>query len=391
MRKKVLAVLLVMTLSLSLFPLSAAAEPAGNVSPPTVSAESAVLMDAEHGLVCYEKDADKRLPMASTTKIMTALTALANAEPDRLIRIPHEAVGVEGSSVYLAEGEELTLCDLLYALLLQSANDAAEAIAIDIGGSISGFADLMNAEARKLGLSDTHFCNPHGLDAEEHYTTARELAIITRAALADPLIRKIVKTVKATIPQGDNPTARLLVNHNRLLRSYDGAIGVKTGFTKRSGRCLVSAAERNGVTLIAVTLNAPDDWRDHAAMLDYGFTRYQTLTLCRAGDQAYDLPITGGTVESVALRYASDLTVALPIGHAPLNGFIEAPHFLYAPVLPDAEVGYAVFTCDLDGDGKQEEIGRVPLVTGEKADRKQNQKRGFFAWLCGIFNRNKQE
>ena len=346
-------------------------------------------MDAEHGLVCYEKDADKRLPMASTTKIMTALTALANAEPDRVICVPREAVGVEGSSVYLAEGEKLTLCDLLYALLLQSANDAAAAIAIDIGGSIAGFADLMNAEAEKLGLTDTHFCNPHGLDNEEHYTTARELATVTRAALADPLIRKIVGTVKATIPQGDDPDARLLVNHNRLLRSYSGAIGVKTGFTKRSGRCLVSAAERNGVTLIAVTLNAPDDWRDHAAMLDYGFTRYRSVTLCGTGDRACDLPVTGGTVDSVALRYAADLTVALPIGHASLNCTIEAPHFLYAPVPPDREVGYAVFTCDLDGDGKQEEIGRVPLVTGEKADRKPLQKRGFFAWLCGIFKRNK--
>ena len=207
--------------------------------------------------------------------------------------------------------------------------------------------------------------------------------------IRDRLIRKIVGTVKATIPQGDNPDARLLVNHNRLLRSYSGAIGVKTGFTKRSGRCLVSAAERNGVTLIAVTLNAPDDWRDHAAMLDYGFTRYRSVTLCGTGDRACDLSVTGGTLDSVALRYAANLTVALPIGHAPLNCTIEAPHFLYAPVPPDREVGYAVFTCDLDGDGNQEEIGRVPLVTGEKADRKPLQKRGFFAWLCGIFKRNK--
>ena len=391
MRKKVLAVLLAAILALPLFSLSAAAEPIRSVTPPSVSAASAILTDAEHGLVLFEKDADRRLPMASTTKIMTALTALANAEADRVIRVPREAVGVEGSSVYLAEGEELTLCDLLYALLLQSANDAAAAIAIGIGGSITGFADLMNAEAEKLGLTDTHFRNPHGLDDGEHYTTARELATVTRAALAVPLIRKIAGTVKATIPQGDDPDARLLVNHNRLLRSYSGAIGVKTGFTKKSGRCLVSAAERNGVTLIAVTLNAPDDWRDHTAMLDYGFTRYRTVALCTTGDSAYELPVTGGTVDSVTLRCAADLTVALPIGHAPLHCTIEAPHFLFAPVLPDREVGCAVFTCDLDGDGKQEEIGRVPLVTGEKADRKQNQKRGFFAWLRGIIKKSKQE
>lgn len=381
MRKRLLPVLLLLSIALLCLPAEAA--PTG--SAPSVSAASALLMDADYGLILYEKDADRRLPMASTTKIMTALTALAHASGDTVITVPPDAVGVEGSSVYLAAGEKLTLCDLLYALLLQSANDAAAAIAIGIGGSIAGFADLMNAEAARLGLSDTHFANPHGLDAEEHYTTARELAIITRAALDVPLIRQIVGTVKATVPQGDQPDARLLVNHNRLLRTYDGAIGVKTGFTKKSGRCLVSAAERDGVRLIAVTLNAPDDWRDHTAMLDYGFAQFRSVPLCRTGDAAFSLPVTGGIADAVPLNYAEDCTVALPIGHRPVTVTVEAPRFLFAPVEADTVRGEAVYACDLNGDGKAEEIARVPLVTGGSAARKPAEQRGFLGWLKDIF------
>lgn len=381
MRKRFLPILLLLSIALLCLPVGAA--PSG--AAPTVSAQSALLLDAEHGLVLYEKDADRRLPMASTTKIMTALTALAHVAPETVIRVTPEAVGVEGSSVYLTAGEELTLQELLYALLLQSANDAAEAIAIGIGGSVAGFADLMNAECDRLGLTDTHFANPHGLDAEDHYTTARELAIITREALAVPLLRQIVGTVKATIPQGDQPDARLLVNHNKLLRTYDGAIGVKTGFTKKSGRCLVSAAERDGLTLIAVTLNAPDDWRDHAAMLDYGFAQYQAVSLCRAGDSAGTLPVTGGEADTAALRYAESRTAMLPVGHKPITVTVEAPHFLFAPVGADTACGEAVYSCDLDGDGKAEEIARVPLVTGASVARTEPEKHGFFDRLKRIF------
>lgn len=380
MRRLVLPMLLLTTLLFGCLPVSAE-----TVSAPSVSAQSAVLMDARYGLVLSEKDADRRLPMASTTKIMTALTALANAAPETVIRTAPEAVGVEGSSVYLSAGEELTLEQLLYALLLQSANDAAAAIAVGVGGSISEFADLMNAQAQRLGLTDTHFANPHGLDADGHYTTARELAVITREALSHPLIRKIVGTRRATIPQGENPDARLLVNHNRLLRTYPDAIGVKTGFTKKSGRCLVSAAERNGVTLIAVTLNAPDDWRDHTAMLDYGFTRFDTVDMCRAGDAVCSVPVTGGTAEAVPMHAAESLTAALPIGHAPIRVTVEAPHFLYAPVPLDRQTGEAVYSCDLDGDGAAEEIGRVALVTAATVERRQTEQHGFFAWLKKLF------
>ena len=382
MRKFLLPMLLSAVLMLLSVPVSAEPKAVGIPSP---SAQSAVLMDARYGLVLYERNADQRLPMASTTKIMTAVTALANAAPDRVICVPAEAVGVEGSSVYLTEGEELTLEQLLYALLLQSANDAAAAIAIEIGGSISGFAELMNAQAAELGLSDTQFANPHGLDADGHFTTARELAILTCHALKDPLIRKIVGTGKATIPHGDVPDARLLVNHNRLLRTYPGAIGVKTGFTKKSGRCLVSAAERDGVELVAVTLNAPDDWRDHAAMLDYGFAQYEPVSLLRTGDAVCSLPVTGGTAETVSVTAAEDLTLMLPRGHAPIHMTVEAPHFLYAPISIDQTVGEAVCFCDMGGDGTVREVGRIRLISAAAVDRKPAEPHGFFAWLSNLF------
>lgn len=388
MRKRLVSLLLSALMLALTVTLPAQAEPteqAPRAVAPSLSAQSAVLIDARYGLVLTEKNADIRLPMASTTKIMTALTALTVAAPETIIKVAPEAVGVEGSSVYLTEGEELTLSDLLCALLLQSANDAAAAIAIGLGGSIAGFADLMNAEAAKLGLTDTHFVNPHGLDDDAHYTTARELATVTRAALELPLLRRLVGTIKATIPHGDDAEARLLVNHNRLLRTYAGAIGVKTGYTKRSGRCLVSAAERDGVTLIAVTLNDPDDWRDHEALLDYGFSCYRSVTLCRAGDAADALAVTGGTAETVGLRYAEELTVALPIGHSLIGVRIEAPHFLYAPITLDTAVGEAVYTCDLDGDGSPEELGRAVLITDSAVERTKTRQSGFFAWLRSLF------
>ena len=275
--KSLVAFLLVFSLSLLTFcPLRVNAE---EPATPSVSAESAVLIEAQSGNVIYSKNTDQRLPMASTTKIITALTALSQAHPDTVITANADAVGVEGSSIYLVEGEALTLEQLLYALLLESANDAAVAIAIGVSGSVEAFAEQMNLLADVLGLQDTHFVNPHGLDHEDHYTTASELAKLTRYALQNELIREIVGTRKTTIPHPGEVGTRLLVNHNKLLRLYEDCIGVKTGFTKRSGRCLVSAAERDGVTLIAVTLNAPNDWNDHTAMLDYGFAKYESVLL----------------------------------------------------------------------------------------------------------------
>jgi len=329
---------------------------------PSISAQSAVVMDTTHGIVLYAKNADQVLPMASTTKIMTALVALEHSSPEAVISVSPEAVNVEGSSIYLCEGERLTLRELLLALLLESANDAAVAIAVAIGGSVEGFAALMNQAAARLGLSQTHFENPHGLHHEEHYTTARELAIITRAALENSLIAEIVSTKKATIPHNGKDGVRLLMNHNKLLRFYPDAVGVKTGFTKKSGRCLVSAARRGCVGLIAVTLNAPDDWSDHAALLDYGFSLMTEEQLCDPHDALRALPVVNGLETSVNVSNPEGCAVALPLSHGEITATVEAPRFLYAPIRAGETVGRVVYRCDLNGDGSKEILAEAVLT-----------------------------
>ena len=351
---------------------------------PTLSAQSAILIEAESGQIICQKNADDKLPMASTTKIMTALVALELSSPETVITVHADAVGVEGSSVYLTEGEQLTLEQLLYAMMLESANDAAAAIAIGISGSIESFADEMNRKAKELGLSQTHFTNPHGLDHEEHYTTAYELSVITRSALQNELFGQIVATRKTTIPHAADNCTRLLVNHNKLLRLYDGCVGVKTGFTKQSGRCLVSAAERNGVKLIAVTLNSPDDWNDHTKLFDFGFTQFKSVSLCQPEDITLSLPVVGGVSNSVMAVNTEELSVTLPVGHGVITYVLETQHFEYAPLQAGQCLGKVIFYCDTNGDGIQEVIAETALVSCN-AIEKQPVKRSFWQWLCSLF------
>lgn len=313
---------------------------------PAVSAKGAVLIEAESGEVVFQRNADARLPMASTTKIMTALVAIENADISKTVSVSPAAVGVEGSSVYLHANERMTLEDLLYAMLLESANDAATAIAIEVGGSVEKFAEMMNERAQDMGLSNTHFENPHGLDGETHYTTAYELALITREALSNQKFKEICSTYKKTIPLNETEGVRLLINHNKLLKSYDGAIGVKTGFTKKSGRCLVSAAERDGLTFIAVTLGAPDDWRDHGAMLDYGFSLYEARRLCDIGSFSYIMPLSGGKDDHIILENAQKITVILPTTASEIECVVELPRFCLAPVQEGEEIGRLVYYLD---------------------------------------------
>ncbi len=332
-----------------------------------VSARSAVLIEAESGDVIFGQNEQARLPMASTTKIMTALVALESLPLETIVTITADAVGVEGSSIYLVEGEKLTLEELLYALLLESANDAAAAIAIAVAGSVAEFAELMNRKAAELGLTDTHFVNPHGLDHEEHYTTAYELAMITREALENPVFREICSTRRKTIPLHGSEGVRLLLNHNKLLDSYEGCIGVKTGFTKKTGRCLVSAAERDGVTLIAVTLNAPDDWRDHTAMLDYGFGLYESVPLCGEGFFSAPLWTVSGTQEYVMVENSEVLSVVLRRDHGEIICIIELPRFDFAPIERQQPMGRLVFFEKLP-DGERRELGTVPLCAAYRVE-----------------------
>lgn len=357
---KTLSLILALLLTFGVLILPAQAEETAT-SPTSLSAQSAILMEAESGSTVYEKNAYTRLPMASTTKIMTALVALELAAPDNTIIVDGSAVGTEGSSIYLCEGEKLTLEELLYALMLESANDAAVAIAIGISGSLDAFVDAMNTKAASLGLSDTHFANPHGLDAEAHYTTAYELAVIAREALQNPLLKTIVSTRKITIPHQNTDGVRLLVNHNKMLRLYDGCIGVKTGYTQKSGRCLVSAAERDGVIMIAVTIDSPDDWNDHTKLLDFGFSNYRSVELCPA-DFHLCLPVVGGKETYVTLAVMQGVSATLPVGAGVIEQSIQCPRYIFAPVKEGDVCGRMLFYCDTNNDGIKETVGDVPLI-----------------------------
>ncbi len=310
----------------------------------TVSARHAVLYEPTTGVYLYDRNGDARAPMASTTKIMTALVALRHGNLKEKITIPPEACGIEGSSIYMQPGEVLTLQDLLYALMLQSANDAAAAIAIAVGGSVSDFADMMNAEAAALGLSNTHFMNPHGLDDPQHYTSARDLAQIAAAAMEIPEFCEIVCSVKHTIPHGNEGDVRVLVNHNKLLRLYDGAIGVKTGFTKKSGRCLVGAAERDGLTFITVTLDAPNDWNDHIRMFEHGFEQLENRLLYDTGSFSYELPLLGEDGKRIRCTNPEPICAVLPKSAPAPDVTLDLPHYLTSPAKGGKVIGSVRFS-----------------------------------------------
>jgi len=341
-----------------------------------ISAHSAILYQPETKAFLYEKNADERMPMASTTKIMTALVALENASLEERVEIGEESVGIEGSSAYLKAGEVLTVEELLYALLLNSANDAATAIAYHVSGSIEEFAELMNSRAESLGLCDTHFTNPHGLDDENHYTTARELACIAAQALENENFKKITSTYKKSFVNEER--SRIYVNHNKLLSSYDGCIGVKTGFTKKSGRCLVSAAERNGLTFVSVTLDAPSDWSDHVNLLDYGYETLEKITFADVGEFSYEVSVIDGMQESVAVKNTESASVIVEKGKHTVKEYVKLPRFTASEVKAGDVLGEVIFT--LDG----EYAATVKLYAQSAVLRKSD--RGLFKKIISQFH-----
>ncbi len=337
-----------------------------------VSAHAAALIDADSGNILWAKNPDEQMSMASTTKIMTALVAIENADIKGEVEVPAKAVGVEGSSVCLKEGEILTLEELLYAMLLESANDAAAAIAIHVGGSIEDFAIMMNERAAQMGLESTSFANPHGLDAEGHFTTAHELGIIAAEALKNPDFAKMVSTYRHQIPFGKE-SRRYLLNHNKMLKLYDGAIGVKTGFTKKSGRCLVSAAERDGLRLVAVTLNAPSDWSDHRAMLDYGFENFEMREIVKPGEYSFRLSCVGGEVAEITAANTDGFKACMRKGDGEVKVTVNLPRFVYAPINAGARLGEAVIS------KKGEILGRVELFSNADSPTKIYKRK--FLWF----------
>lgn len=260
----------------------------------STSAESAILMDAGSGRILYSYDAHKKLPMASTTKIMTALVALDKGNLDDIVKIKKESVGVEGSSIYLYEGEEISLRDLLYGLMLRSGNDSAVAIASYIGESEKDFISLMNNKAKKIGANDTNFVNPNGLENVNHYTTAYDLALITREALKNEEFKKIVSTKLWTANREKN---NYFANKNKTLWQYNGADGVKTGYTIRAGRCLVSSATRNQMQLIAIVLNDSNWFNDCYNLLNYGFDNYIPCLILDEGQFIRNIKVVNGKKE----------------------------------------------------------------------------------------------
>ncbi len=328
----------------------------------SVSAQFSCVMEAETGQVLYEKNAYSRHSMASTTKIMTALLAIEKGNLSDMVTVSKQAAGTEGTSLYLAAGDTVTLSDLLYGLLLQSGNDAAIAIAEHISGSVEQFAESMTARAKEIGAQNTAFQNPNGLDAEGHYTTAYDLALITREALKNETFAEIAATKSKTIQDGK----QTVVNHNKLLTLYPGCVGVKTGFTKKTGRCLVSSAVRDGKQFICVTLHAPDDWNDHTRLLDYAFSETIRYPLIAKGMTVNSTTVKNGVSASVELTATEDFYItarkADPFQNIDIR--LEIPESFTAPIFKGETAGCAKIYC---GDAV---IGTVPLETAADVEVK---------------------
>lgn len=333
-----------------------------------VSAKSYLLLDGTTGRVLQQCNADNRSLIASTTKIMTALVVCEQCNVLDRVRIPKQAVGIEGSSMYLQEGEVLTVQELLYGLMLRSGNDAAVALAIYCGGTVEGFAQLMNDKAHRLGLENTHFVNPNGLDAEGHYSTARDLARLTAYAMNNPVFAQTVSTKTVTIGN------RALRNHNKLLWQVEGADGVKTGFTKAAGRILVSSAQRQGRRLICVTINDPNDWQDHKSLLESGFRDYSVHDLVQCGQCLGTAEVAGGEADRVELIAGADFSFSLANGEQP-KIYLPPSGFVYAPVVEGKQAGYA----NICLDGVQ--IGKIPLFYGDTVELEKTEKQPFFKRL----------
>lgn len=308
---------------------------------PAVSAASAVLVEANSGRVLYEKDAHRQRSIASITKLMTALVAVESTpELDTIFQVKPEHMA-EGSSMYLKPGERLPLRELLYGLLLSSGNDAALTIAEGCAGDIQTFVDWMNQWADDLGMKNTHFSNPNGLDAEGHYSTAYDMGLLARRVLEHKELARIVSTRSIKVGERD------LINHNKLLWRCEGCKGMKTGYTDGAGRTLVSCTEREGMTLICVTLRAPDDWRDHMALYDYGFGGWHNQPLTRPGKLVDELETEGSLLPRTAVETASEVKYPLRDSER-VRVRITLPEHVTAPVIKGSIAGkYQFFLGDV--------------------------------------------
>ena len=340
----------------------------------STSASSAVLMEASTGRVLWAQNADQPRLIASVTKLMTALVALESGRGlDEQVTILEEDTRTEGSALYLRPGESVKLETLLYGLLLNSGNDAALAVARFCGGSVEAFVGEMNRKAQALGMENTRFANPSGLNAEGHFSSARDLALLARACLDHETLARMVSTRSIALE------GRTFTNHNKLLWRYEGCVGMKTGYTEKAGRTLVSAAEREGMTLIAVTLNDPDDWADHAALLDYGFTSCRLEQAAQAGEAVCSLPVVDSLIPFTAIQAQETLTWPLLEGEVLETELLLDRTALAAPVAAGEAVG--VLRAFVDGVP----VGEVPLVCAQAAPRNRAEPQNPLQRLLGWF------
>lgn len=347
-----------------------------------VSAKAAVVISADTGEIVYSKNSGEKLPMASTTKIMSALLCLESGDLYEPFTVDSDAIRVEGSSMGLQEGDTVTKYALACGMLLPSGNDGANAAAVKIAGSLEGFAELMNDRAQKLGLTKTYFVTPSGLEGEGHGSSAEDMAVLAAEALKNDLFREICSSQTMKLEYGNPPYTRWLKNTNKLLSMYDGTYGVKTGFTDEAGRCLVSACEREGKRLICVTLNAPDDWNDHMKLYDNCFKKVKTQELCipcemyvnLAGSQKDVLPVTVGEELADFTVYNADT--------ADFTYTVAAPPFVYAPV----KAGDLAAELIISDNGR--ELKRIPLYAAEDAEYKNSEskpeKSGFEKFILKV-------
>lgn len=320
-----------------------------------ISAECAVVISEQTGEILFEKNPHKQQSMASTTKIMTSLLAIESGKLQNEIKITEEMIKVEGTSMGLLPGDSVSLDELLHGMLIQSGNDAANATAVYLSGSLESFAQSMNTRAKQIGMNNTNFVTPSGLDSQEHYSTAYDMALLGREAVLNSKFLSVCSKQKATLTYGNPPYSRTLYNHNKLLDYYEYALGIKTGFTKKSGRCLVSYAKKDGVGLIAVTLNAPNDWQDHRLMLDYGFKNINSFEV--NAKIPMSIPVVGGNVDEVKITTESYIYSSLNSADIEHRVFLQ--RFIYAPV----KIGEVVGFWRIYSDGKL--VKEIPITAAE--------------------------
>jgi serine-type D-Ala-D-Ala carboxypeptidase (penicillin-binding protein 5/6) len=315
-----------------------------------VSAKSAILIEATTGRILFEQNANEKKPMASTTKVMTALLALESCDLDETVVVSENASGVGGSSIWLSVGEHMCMSDMLFGLMLSSGNDAAVAIAEHVAGSVDEFVAMMNAKAKEIGAYNTNFVNPNGLPADGHYTTAYDLSLICAYAMRNPYFCEIVKTQYKTIPWEGHEWDRVVKNKNKLLWNYEGGNGIKTGYTDAAGKCLCAAAQRDGMQLITVVLDAPDMFNDCTRLLDYGFENYEYRTLVSSGEFMGDVNVAHGMEDGFKVYTQQD--VAYPLTEEEY-GRVQKKVYIEGTVDAPITEGQLVGTIDIWLDGKR--------------------------------------